>query len=72
MSLFRVPSVNQFAAASPVSPHTLAAIADEAFASGDEATAVLFVEMAYQASDDSHPDVPEASFPPTAYTEFAC
>lgn len=54
MSLIRTTVLGQPDTNSPVSPYTFVAIADEALASGDAATAVRFVEMAYQAFDEIH------------------
>jgi hypothetical protein len=70
MSLVRASTVSHPAGHSPVSPHALATIADEALASGDTATAVRFIEMAYQAADDAEADASEDSFPSTADNEF--
>jgi hypothetical protein len=69
MSLVLASTVRHPAVDSPVSPHALATIADEALASGDRATAVRFIEMAYQAADDANGDALEDSFSSTADPE---
>ena len=56
MSVARTSLLGRVVITNPMSPHTFAMIADEALASGDAASAARFVEMAYQACDESHGD----------------